>query len=98
MENKTQIQQCEQSWLDLQKIADEVRVKLRQGVKLSNGDMVAVNMSVSHFTYVEVRECDAKVIYATGCVSVRVNVAICGGCVEIRDVDVNNLCSDKYGV
>ncbi len=98
METKTQTQGCEQSWLDLQKIADEVRVKLRQGVRLPNGNMVAVNVSVNHVTYVEVHECDAKVIYATGCVSVHANVTICGGCVEIKDVSVNNLCSDKYGV
>jgi ABC-type molybdate transport system substrate-binding protein len=94
METKTQVQQCEQ----IQKIAEEVLTKLRQGVKLPNGNTVAVNISVNHVTYVEMRECDVRVIYVTGCVGVHVDAAICGGCVEIKDVNVNNLCSDKYGV
>jgi hypothetical protein len=98
MESKTQTQPCDQGWIDLQKIADEVRVKLRQGVRLSSGDVVAVNLSVNHLTYVKARDCGVEVIYATGCVSVHVDVAVDGGCIKIRDVRVHNLCNDKYGV
>jgi hypothetical protein len=102
MESKTQTQiqtqPCEQGWIDLQKLADEVRVKLRQGVRLSSGEVVAVNLSVNHLTYVKARDCGAEVKYAIGCVSVHVDVVADGGCVKIKDVRVNNLCSDRYGV
>jgi len=98
MGNKNQNQQCGQNVPDLQKIADEIRVKLRQGVELSNGNVVAVNLSVIHTTYVKLRQNDVEVVYTTGCVSVHVDATVVATDVEIREVSLHNLCSDTYGV
>ena len=97
-QNKTQTQPCKQNVPDLQKIADEVRVKLRQGVELSNGNMVSVNLSVYHLTYVKLNRNDVEVVYTVGCVSVHVTCTVGDEGVEIRDVSLHNLCSDTYGV
>jgi hypothetical protein len=98
METKTQTQQCEQKRLDLRELANKIYEKLRQGVELSNRDMVAVNLSVYHFTYTKVSGNMVEVIYATGCVSVHVDALVADGDVEIKDVNLYNLCSDSYGV
>ena len=98
MKTKTQTQQCEQNRLHLRELADKIREKLRQGVELSNRDVVAVNLSVYHFTYSKVSGNAVQVIYATGCISVHVNALIANGDVEIKDENLYNLCSDSYGV
>jgi hypothetical protein len=84
--------------LDLRELADKIREKLRQGVELSNRDVVAVNLSIYHFAYTKVSGNTVEVIYATGCVSVHVNALIAEGDVEIKDVNLYNLCNDSYGV
>jgi hypothetical protein len=98
MGTKTQTQQCGQNRLDLRELADKIREKLRLGVELSDGSTVSVNLSVYHFTYTKVRENVVEVIYATGCVSVHVDALIADGDVEIKNVNLYNLCSDSYGV
>jgi len=98
MGNRTSNQQCEQNVPDLQKIADEIRVKLRRGVELSNGNVVAVNLSATHATYVKLRQNDVEVVYTAGCVSVHVDAVVVATDVEIRNVSLHNLCSDTYGI
>jgi hypothetical protein len=102
MESKTQTQQhnqqCKENRLDLLKIVDEIRVKLRQGVELPNGNVVATNISTYHFTHVKARQNEIETIYVTGCVSVHVDVAVNNGDVEIKDVRLYNLCNETHGV
>jgi hypothetical protein len=97
-ETKNQTDRCGQSKLDLQKLVDEIREKLKYGVELPDGNVVAVNLSVYHFTYAKMHDNKVEVIYATGCVSVHVNATIANGNVEINDVSLYNLCGDTYGV
>ncbi|MFZ8810745.1 MAG: hypothetical protein ACO2PN_21880 [Pyrobaculum sp.] len=77
---------------------DKVREKLRLGVELADGSVVAVNLSVYHFSYAKVYGNKAEVVYVTGCADVHVDAVINGRDVEIGDVRLYNLCSDKYGV
>jgi hypothetical protein len=98
MGTKTQSHQCEQKQLDLRKLIDDVREKLRSGVELSDGSTVVVNPSIYHFSYAKLHGDRAKVVYVTGYVSMHIDVAISDGDVKISDVRLYNLCSDNYGV